>query len=416
MKTFKGESKPKTVERDVIIDDFIRNFLQRFGMSKTLNIFMQEWHELQKKGTFHDMSIGLITDIENKNKRLKDKVEKMRGELAEAKIAAEQAKSTWEKLRKERDFHKTHQNRVNTEKVTINGNIKKIRELHDQYEDRIEEIKKKLQTTLKEKALLKLEKEKLQKRVNEIQKGIKDNEDRVSKEIEESHKRQQLGMRGDMKPSPVKGKNTPYPEDARPNPFLARTYEDVNPKLMFQKKVDAHSKGIGGFALHLRKQIVATASDDCTWKIWNLENGENIMTGEGHKDWICGIDFHPQGSHLVTSGGDKSVKVWDFINSSIAHTFNDVHTSPVWKVKFHDTGDFVLSGGGDGAIKLYDLNALKVRQQYRSHTDSVNGLNFQPFTNFFVSSSADKTVSIWDMRTGLTVQTFYGHLNTINDG
>jgi hypothetical protein len=62
-----------------------------------------------------------------------------------------------------------------------------------------------------------------------------------------------MGMRGDLKPSPVKGKNTPFPEDARPNPFLARTYEDINPKLIFQKKVDAHSKGIGGFALHLRK-------------------------------------------------------------------------------------------------------------------------------------------------------------------
>ena len=56
-----------------------------------------------------------------------------------------------------------------------------------------------------------------------------------------------------------------------------------------------------------------------------------------------------------------------------------------------------------------------MRQQYRSHTDSVNGMMWQPFTNFFVSGSADKTVSIWDMRTGLTVQTFYGHMNAIND-
>ena len=32
-----------------------------------------------------------------------------------------------------------------------------------------------------------------------------------------------------------------------------------------------------------------------------------------------------------------------------------------------------------------------------------------------MSGSADKTLSIWDMRTGLTVQTFYGHLNAIND-
>ena len=55
----------------------------------------------------------------------------MRGELAEAKVAAENAKSTWEKLRKERDFHKTHQNRVNGEKVIIGNNIKKIKELHE---------------------------------------------------------------------------------------------------------------------------------------------------------------------------------------------------------------------------------------------------------------------------------------------
>ena len=89
-------------------------------------------------------------------------------------------------------------------------------------------------------------------------------------------------------------------------------------------------------ALHAKKQIVATAGDDCTWKIWNLENNENIMTGEGHKSWICAIDFHPAGSHLITGGGDKSIKVWDFINSSIAHTFVDVHTGPVWKLKFHE--------------------------------------------------------------------------------
>ena len=68
----------------------------------------------------------------------------MRSELAEAKVAAEQAKSTWEKLRKERDFHKTHQNRVNGEKVVIHNNIKKIKDLHEKYGDRIEEIKKKL--------------------------------------------------------------------------------------------------------------------------------------------------------------------------------------------------------------------------------------------------------------------------------
>lgn len=40
------EAKPATISQDVVIDDFIRNFMQKFKMSKTLNIFQQEWHEL----------------------------------------------------------------------------------------------------------------------------------------------------------------------------------------------------------------------------------------------------------------------------------------------------------------------------------------------------------------------------------
>ena len=52
----------------------------------------------------------------------------MTGELKQAKIVAENAKSTWEKLRKDRDFHKHHQDRVNGEKVTFTSTIKTVKE------------------------------------------------------------------------------------------------------------------------------------------------------------------------------------------------------------------------------------------------------------------------------------------------
>jgi regulator of replication initiation timing len=43
-----------------------------------------------------------------------------------------------------------------------------MRDLHEEYEERIEEIQKKQLYAVKEKALLKLEKDKLQNRVNDI--------------------------------------------------------------------------------------------------------------------------------------------------------------------------------------------------------------------------------------------------------
>ena len=33
------DAQPKTLSRDVVIDDFIRNFMHKFNMTKTLNIF-----------------------------------------------------------------------------------------------------------------------------------------------------------------------------------------------------------------------------------------------------------------------------------------------------------------------------------------------------------------------------------------
>lgn len=50
---------------------------------------------------------------------------------------------------------------------------------------------------------------------------------------------------------------------------------------------------ISRLALHPRKQILATSSDDNTWKMWAVPGGDIIMTGEGHTDWVSECDFHP---------------------------------------------------------------------------------------------------------------------------
>ena len=43
-----------------------------------------------------------------------------------------------------------------------------MKDLHEDYEEKIDEIQKKHLTAVKEKALLKLEKDKLQKKVNDL--------------------------------------------------------------------------------------------------------------------------------------------------------------------------------------------------------------------------------------------------------
>ena len=97
---------PKTIKRDEVVEDFIRNFFTQMNLHKTLDEFNQEFAELSKKGRFNDNYLGPITDIYIKNAKLEEKLERMQKELEKANKNAEEVKSNWENLRKERDFHR----------------------------------------------------------------------------------------------------------------------------------------------------------------------------------------------------------------------------------------------------------------------------------------------------------------------
>jgi WD40 repeat protein len=81
------------------------------------------------------------------------------------------------------------------------------------------------------------------------------------------------------------------------------------------KTIKGHLMGVTSLDYNQKKDILATGSDDTTWKLWSVPSGDLIMSGEGHQDWIGGVSFHPRASFLATASGDGCVKVWDFVNA-----------------------------------------------------------------------------------------------------
>ncbi len=343
----------------------------------------------------------------------------MVSELDKAKKNADEAKSQWESLRKERDFHKENFVKTVNEKNLIATDIKTLKKLHEDFQSKISDLKLKYEHLCKSKSLMKLETEKLNRekdhKINEINKfqiELEKVDSKAKKDLEvlPLEKRVQMPNKDMIRP----GEKTPWPKDIRNNIFLLQNYSSMNMSPGPVKNIRAHDKPCSSLSVHIKKPVVATGSDDATFKIFNMLTQEELASGIGHSEYISGLDIHPKGFFLATCSGDHTVKLWDLYNIKVKATFYD-HNAIVWSTKFHDTGDFLLTASEDSSIKLFDLNTTKCRSVYKGHTDSVNKINFQPFTNYFASCSADKSISIWDMRLGLTVQTFYGHLNTVND-
>ncbi len=110
-------------------------------------------------------------------------------------------RDTFERLRKERDFHKIHHNRVQSEKGILNQNLDKLKGLHIQYEKKYTELERKYERAMKEKMLLKLEKEKLVKSNSNLEFTKKNLEDKITKEFGESDEEIRSRTRSQMSKS-----------------------------------------------------------------------------------------------------------------------------------------------------------------------------------------------------------------------
>lgn len=85
-------------------DEFLRNFFIKFGMKKTLDSFQQELFELKTKNKIDMNKMPDIPQVYKENIELSNVLTALQKEVDEARIIAEKSRSTYDKLRKQRDF------------------------------------------------------------------------------------------------------------------------------------------------------------------------------------------------------------------------------------------------------------------------------------------------------------------------
>lgn len=153
-------------------DEFLRNFFIKFGMKKTLDSFQQEWFELKTKDELDLSTMPEIPKVYKENIELSNVLTSLQKEVDEARIIAEKSRSTYDKLRKQRDFQKINHRRVQQEKQKLNNDINKCKGTYESYQSKFDELSAKYEGAIKEKMLMKLEKDRLMAKVESLEANL----------------------------------------------------------------------------------------------------------------------------------------------------------------------------------------------------------------------------------------------------
>eukprot|EP00921_Rhytidocystis_pertsovi_P008744 GHVQ01014235.1.p1 GENE.GHVQ01014235.1~~GHVQ01014235.1.p1 ORF type:complete len:368 (-),score=38.77 GHVQ01014235.1:427-1530(-) len=170
-----GEDNLPTVRKSVTsVADFIRNFLLKNRMPCTLENFESEWYRnaqesMSPKGGTNGASES-IPHICLSHTDLQQRVEGFELELAKTKETADDARNKLGKIAKERDYFRMHYRRVLQEKQKLTVDAQRVKKHFQRYEPLMNELKSKYETAMKEKMLIRLDRDRLTTKIENLQK------------------------------------------------------------------------------------------------------------------------------------------------------------------------------------------------------------------------------------------------------
>jgi tetratricopeptide (TPR) repeat protein len=100
-------------------------------------------------------------------------------------------------------------------------------------------------------------------------------------------------------------------------------------------------------------KTIATASDDNTVKLWNLQ-GQELKTLKGHGSPVYDVSFSPDGKTIATASADNSVKLWNLQGQELKTLKG--HSSYVTSVSFSPDGKTIATASFDNTAILWNFD------------------------------------------------------------
>jgi len=162
--------------------------------------------------------------------------------------------------------------------------------------------------------------------------------------------------------------------------FVPINYEDSGKRTPNPPLVSGHKAEVLDIDYHpFNPYIIASASEDCTAKIWQLPKeglkeslNKEVQDLRGHKRKVGTCLFNPVANNiLATSGTDYIINVWDIETGKNTHSISG-HSSIIQSVNWNSNGSLLLTSSKDKKLRLIDPRTGGVVRENEAH-EGVKG-------------------------------------------
>ena len=170
---------------------------------------------------------------------------------------------------------------------------------------------------------------------------------------------------------------------------------------------EGHKEWVNGVRFSPDGKRFATVSDDGLLKVWETATAQTLFTFKGHNAGMNQLVWHPDGKRIFTTANDMTIKVWDITQPGELQ-FKASVVGP-WNAPVSSDGKWMAPVNSDKHFALYDL----ATGQPQLFLDSLTAFSsvFSSDGNYVAAGS--RNIFIYDMATRKKILTGKGHSGTI---